>query len=97
LIERHKSRVLALVHGHFHCGLRGWDTRPTLHELVFPSALYNRNLMLTTRRAPGFNLQEFRPGFVMAEIGKDGLKLRYKPVGEKLTLDRELKIEQFRS
>jgi 3',5'-cyclic AMP phosphodiesterase CpdA len=81
LLKKHEDRVLALLHGHFHCGLRGWDSHAPLQELVFPSTLYNRNLMLALRKAPGFNTPEFRPGYVLAKIGKDGLHLSYKPIG----------------
>jgi hypothetical protein len=97
LLDRHKSRVLALVHGHFHCGLRGWESRSPLQEIVFPSTLYNRNLLLGARRAAGFNLPEFRPGYVLAGIGKDGLTLRYKPVGIDGTQKRVLALDQIRS
>src|SRR5437588_507209 len=42
IIKKHESRVLALFHGHFHNGLRGWDDHALVHEVVFPSALYNQ-------------------------------------------------------
>jgi len=81
LLKRRGERVLALLHGHFHAGLRGWDDRKTIHEIVFPSALYNKDRGLTRQKAPGYNLSEFRPGYTLAAIKKGMLTLRYKPVG----------------
>jgi calcineurin-like phosphoesterase family protein len=93
ILDRHKDRVLASFHGHFHCGLRGWSDRGSLHEIVFPSALYNRNQLITELKAPGYNLPEFRRGYVLASIGPAGLKLKYKPVGVSGTSDKTLPFE----
>jgi hypothetical protein len=97
IVDRHKSRVLALLHGHFHCGLRGWDDRGPLHEIVIPSALFNRNLMLETRQSAGYNLSEFRPGYVLATLDTDGLALRYKPTGVDDAIKRKLPLKQFQT
>lgn len=97
LLGRHQDRVLALLHGHFHCGLRGWDDHAPLHEVIFPSALFNRDYRLTVQKAPGYNLPEFRPGFVLASLGAEGLTLRYKPVGVKETRDKVCQLMQFKS
>ncbi len=91
-LTRHRDRVLATLHGHFHCGLRGWDDRAPLQEVVFPSALYNKDRRLTEQKAPGYGLAEFRPGFVLVSIGKEGLTLRYKPVGVIETCDKVIKL-----
>ncbi|MGE3807096.1 MAG: metallophosphoesterase [Gemmataceae bacterium] len=80
LLGKHKERVLALFHGHFHNGLRGWDDRAPLHEISFPSALYNQDRQLEKQKAPGYNLSEFGPGFVVATLDKGLLLLRYQPV-----------------
>jgi 3',5'-cyclic AMP phosphodiesterase CpdA len=96
LLEQHKDRILATFHGHFHCGLRGWGDRTPLQEVVFPSALYNRNLLLTERKASGYNLPEFRPGFVLAKIDADGLSLRYKPAGVSETRDKLCVLRQLK-
>jgi hypothetical protein len=93
ILDRHRDRLLASFHGHFHCGLRGWSDRGSLHEIVFPSALYNRNQFITETKAPGYNLPEFRPGYVLASIGPSGLKLKYKPVGVAGTVDKTLPLE----
>lgn len=96
ILDRHKDRVLASFHGHFHCGLRGWSDRGSLHEIVFPSALYNRNQLIAEMKAPGYNLPEFRPGYVLANIGPAGLSLKYKPVGIAATSDKTLPMPQVR-
>jgi len=95
LLERHKKIVLALFHGHFHCGLHGWEDHAPLHEVIFPSALFNIDNKLTEKHAPGYNLPEFRPGFTLAEINKNGLTLRYKPVGVETTKDKVCALRQF--
>jgi hypothetical protein len=41
LPARHRDRVLAPLHGHFHNGVRDWDDHASYHEIAFPSALYN--------------------------------------------------------
>jgi hypothetical protein len=75
--------------------LRGWEDRTPLQEVVFPSALYNRNLLLTERKASGYNLPEFRPGFVLAKIDSNGLSLRYKPTGASETRDKVCVLRQL--
>jgi 3',5'-cyclic AMP phosphodiesterase CpdA len=81
LLKDRGQRVLALLHGHFHNGLRGWDDRKHVHEIVFPSALYNQDRELTKQKAPGYNLAEFRPGYTQASIKEGSLALRYRPIG----------------
>lgn len=90
LVDKHRARVLAMLHGHFHCGLRGWSDRGPVQEIVFPSALYNRNQLLTEFKAPGYNLPEFRPGFTTVALRKDGMSLRYQPVGVDASVTKEL-------
>ncbi|MFT3883403.1 MAG: metallophosphoesterase [Gemmatales bacterium] len=96
LLKRHEKIVLALFHGHFHCGLHGWDDHAPLQEVVFPSALYNIDNKLTEKNAPGYTLPEFRPGFTLVEISKSGLILRYKPVGTEATQDKTCELLQFK-
>jgi 3',5'-cyclic AMP phosphodiesterase CpdA len=82
LAARHRSRVLAAFHGHFHNGVRGWDDRAPLHELCFPSALYNQNRNLEAQGAPGYNLAEFRAGYTLARFADGGkLELVYRATG----------------
>jgi predicted phosphodiesterase len=83
LVDKHKSRTLGIFHGHFHNGLRGWDDRAPVHEVCFPSALYNQDRALEKNKAPGYNVPEFRPGFTVVTIRADKLELSYR------TLDGE--------
>ena len=83
LIDQHRIRVLAVFHGHFHNGIRGWRDRGQLHEVLMPSALYNQNRGLTQKQAPGYNLDEFRPGYVIASFSQGQLRLQYEVTGVK--------------
>ncbi len=95
LLERHASCVLALFHGHFHNGIRGWEDHGPLHEICFPSALYNQNRRLEAQQAPGYNLNEFRPGFTQVSIENGELWLRYKPVRAPVSLSRKQSLKQL--
>jgi predicted phosphodiesterase len=80
LVDKHKDRTLGIFHGHFHNGLRGWSDRAPVHEVCFPSALYNLDRNLEKQNAPGFNLPEFRPGFTVVTIKGDAIELSYRTV-----------------
>ena len=86
VLERHQRHVLALFHGHFHNGIRGWDDRAGLHEICFPSVLYNQNRELEKQDAAGYNPDEFRPGYTLVTAGDGELRLRYKPTGGEATV-----------
>jgi 3',5'-cyclic AMP phosphodiesterase CpdA len=88
LIDRHKDSVLSLFHGHFHNGLRGWDDRAPVHEIAFPSVLYNRDRRLEAQNAPGYNLPEFRPGYALVKIEADAMTLKYKPLGNEASAEK---------
>jgi calcineurin-like phosphoesterase family protein len=90
LAGRHRDRVLFLVHGHFHNGIRGWDDHAPLHEIAFPSALYNQDRRLTEQQAIGYNLPEFRPGYTLVAVEHGQIRLQYVPVGVKPTVSRTL-------
>lgn len=96
LLEKHRARVLALLHGHFHNGLRGWDDHPPAHEICFPSALYNQDRKLTDQKAPGYNLPEFRPGFTLATIKEGTLTFRYQPVGAAEGVEKQLELRPLK-
>ena len=81
IVTTHQNRVLALMHGHFHNGLRGWDDHAPVHEICFPSALYNLDRRLEAQHAPGYNPPEFRPGYTLVTIQRGEMRLAYKPVG----------------
>ena len=86
LQQQHADRILACLHGHFHNGIRGWRDHGKTVEVLFPSVCYNQSRGLTDRiaegKATGFFVDELRPGYVLAELGKGRLSLRYKPLDE---------------
>jgi predicted phosphodiesterase len=82
LLKEHKSRILATFHGHFHNGVRGWNDNSGIHELCFPSSLYNLNRGLKEKGAPGFNVLEFQPSFTKVRLNKDGFRFEIQPVGQ---------------
>lgn len=96
VIDRHADRVLALFHGHFHNGVRGWDDRAPVHEIAFPSALYNRDRRLEAQNAPGYNLPEFRPGFTLVTIDAGAMTLRYQCVGAASEAAKTSELMQLR-
>lgn len=95
LLTRYLDRVLCLMHGHFHNGIRGWDDHPPLQEIAFPSALYNQDRRLEEQQAPGYNPLEFRPGYTLVEIRDGSMRLRYKPTGGDVSVERDLKFTQL--
>jgi predicted phosphodiesterase len=96
LLRRHRGRVLALLHGHFHNGVRGWDDHAPLQEVVFPSALYNQDRRLAEQKAPGYSLAELRPGFVRVSLLREGMRLRYRPVGVADSAEKLCPLPQFK-
>ena len=90
ILEQYKGRVVGVFHGHFHNGLRGWNDRAPLHEICFPSVLYNQNRALEEKNAPGYNPVEFRPGYCLATLGDGKLTLKYKPTGEDAAMSKTL-------
>ncbi|MCA9155104.1 MAG: metallophosphoesterase [Planctomycetales bacterium] len=81
LLEQHRDRVLMLMHGHFHNGIRGWQDHGLVHEVTFPSVLYNQDRRLEMQQAPGYNLPEFRPGYTQIEVANGEIRMQYKPIG----------------
>jgi calcineurin-like phosphoesterase family protein len=97
-LDEYRDRVLALWHGHFHNGIRGWTDRGPLQETLFPSALYNLDRRLAEQQAPGYNLLEFRPGFTQVTIDGEKLELQYVPVGHaEEAAVKELTLSQLSS
>lgn len=84
LLERHADRILVCLHGHFHNGIRGWRDHGETVEALCPSVCYNQDRRLNERivdgEATGFYVNELRPGYVLAELGRGRLTLRYKPL-----------------
>jgi predicted phosphodiesterase len=92
IMRRHESRIAAVFQGHFHNGIRGWDDHAPAHEVICPSLLYNRDRGLEAKKAPGYNLDEFRPGYVVATISSGQLSLRYKPLGGEVAAEKRLAL-----
>lgn len=95
VVSRHANRILALFHGHFHNGIRGWSDHAPVQEILFPSALYNQDRRLEEQKAPGYNLTEFRPGFTKVTIADGRLKLKFHVVAVGETVGKEWKLPQL--
>jgi 3',5'-cyclic AMP phosphodiesterase CpdA len=89
LLQRYRDRVVAVMHGHFHNGIRGWNDRHDVHEICFPSALYNQDRGLEKQSASGFNPLEFRAGYTLVTIRDGAMMLRYQPTGSEPTVEKQ--------
>lgn len=94
ILRRHEQRIVAVLHGHFHNGIRGWDDHAPAHEIILPSLLYNRDRGLEAKKAPGYNLAEFRPGYALATLSESRLRLRYKPLGAEVTVEKRAALRR---
>ncbi len=92
LLARYAPQVVALFHGHFHNGLRGWNDHGTLHEICFPSALYNLDRQLERQQAPGYNPLEFRPGYARVRLAGGTMTVEYRPTGHEPSVHRDLTV-----
>ena len=92
ICRQYRDRVVATFHGHFHNGIRGWDDHGSLHEIIFPSALYNLNRRLEEQKAPGYNLNEFRPGYTLVALEGRKMTLKYKPTEAKATAEKQFDL-----
>ncbi|MFT7643707.1 MAG: putative phosphodiesterase [Pirellulaceae bacterium] len=88
VVKKHENRIVAIVHGHFHNGMRGWQDHG-IEEVCLPSALYNLNRGLKEKGAPGYNPLEFRPGYTLVELSNGTLTFQYKPLAE------DVKVKQL--
>lgn len=95
ILKSHQNRILCLMHGHFHNGVRGWDDHAPIQEICFPSVLYNRDRRLEQQNAPGYNLPEFRPGYTHVTIENQTMRLEYQPVGEMKSTERNQPLTQL--
>ena len=92
MLTAHRERVIALLHGHFHNGVRGWDDHAPVQEICFPSALYNQDRNLAEQKAPGYYLNELRPGYTVVTISGEKLKLEYRVTGVSEVEGKEFRI-----
>lgn len=93
-MQKHASRIIGLFHGHFHNGLRGWDDHRPVHEVLFPSALYNQDRKLEEQKAPGYNPREFRPGYTLVTFENGTITLQYRVTGEQGGVEKALPMSQ---
>jgi len=89
IIHRHKQQIVAMMHGHFHNGIRGWKDDGGIHEICMPSVLYNLDRGLEKQKAAGYNPLEFRPGYTMVTIDKGLMTLDYKPLGVDVSINKK--------
>jgi predicted phosphodiesterase len=92
LMTKHADRIVALMHGHFHNGLRGWDDHVPVQEIVFPSALYNQDRQLEAKGAAGYNLPEFRPGYTLVHFRHGAMELEYRVTGQEEKATKSLPL-----
>lgn len=90
LMNKYADRIVALLHGHFHNGIRGWSDHAPVHEILFPSALYNQDRQLEAKGAPGFNLPEFRPGYTLVRLKEGVIELEYRVTGLEEKMSKSL-------
>ena len=93
LIKKYRSHIVAMLHGHFHNGIRGWYDADGIHEICMPSVLYNLDRGLEAQKAPGYNPPEFRPGYTLVSLQQGIMKLHYKPIGEDATVEKRCIFE----
>jgi len=92
IINRHKQQIVAMMHGHFHNGIRGWKDDGGIHEICMPSVLYNLDRGLEKQKATGYNPLEFRPGYTMVTIDKGWMTLDYKPLGADVSVNKKCEL-----
>ena len=90
LLKKYERHTLALFHGHFHNGLRGWQDHGPLHEVCFPSALYNQDRKLEEQKGPGYNPPEFRPGYTRVKITGQEIQIRFQAHGQADAIAKDL-------
>lgn len=96
LMIKHADRIVALLHGHFHNGIRGWGDHAPVQEILFPSALYNQDRQLEAKGAPGYNLPEFRPGYTLVRLKDGAMELDYRVTGHVENASKTLPIGKVR-
>jgi hypothetical protein len=92
MLEKNRTAIVAFFAGHMHTGLRGWsDTEGRIHEIVLPSNCWNFDGK-KMKNAPGFAFTEDRPGWVLAKITPQLMTLSYKPIGNDVSVTKELAL-----
>ena len=88
IFEKHRAAMPVFFSGHFHCGMRGWDDRYGVNEVIIPAIAWNTNRKLES--APGWCIAEHRSGYVLAEFQSNAIILKYKPVGADVAAEKKL-------
>ena len=89
IIKRHKQQIVAMMHGHFHNGIRGWKDDDGIHEICMPSVLYNLDRGLEKQNAAGYNPLEFRPGYTLITIDNGMMTLWCRSPSRRRRVRRE--------
>jgi 3',5'-cyclic AMP phosphodiesterase CpdA len=89
MMTAHEKTIAAFIAGHHHVGLRGWSDS-TVHEVMLPSNCWNFETDLSG--AGGYSYPERRPGYVLAQLSADRITLAYKPLGQPVSVTKELAI-----
>jgi Icc-related predicted phosphoesterase len=94
IIKRYKQHIVAMLHGHFHNGVRGWKDDGGIHEICLPSVLYNLDRGLEKQKAAGYNPLEFRAGYTMITIDNGLMTLDYKPLGADVSINKKFEFDR---
>jgi len=54
-----------------------------------------KNAKLMQQKAPGYNLPEFRPGWVQVRIAQGAMQLQYRPLHRDSPARRQLPLKQL--
>lgn len=74
--------VVAIISGHAHCGLRGWNDRAKgLQEMIFPALVYNKERGLD--KAPGYCITPTAQAVTFVDVYADRFELKQDPVDGK--------------
>lgn len=81
LLREHRDSVTAVLSGHFHCGLRGWNDNFGVEEIVFPSACWNNDRGLA-RNGTGYAFDVTKTGYSLIHVTDDQMVLSVVPFGD---------------
>lgn len=81
LLKEHRQQVTAVLSGHFHSGLRGWNDHFGIEEIIFPSACWNNERGLANN-APGYASDVTSTGYSLLRLAEDQMVLSFMPFGQ---------------
>jgi predicted MPP superfamily phosphohydrolase len=98
LLHKHRPAVAALFAGHMHCGLRGWQDLDSIPEILVPAlgGIGNARRKWDPAAMEGWVLEEFRNGYLLADVFPDAIRFTYKPLGvpSSVTTNISLRLPQ---